>query len=192
MQSCKVAVSICAFGGGDDLYQPIGMSEASLKKVCYVQDFLLLQNGRIDYGEFVAMVLIFSLLADCTADPEYDDFIKCRAMILFFDIDPNTQQVCYAFTFYIITSILTKKLFGIKLWVVLAITRASGLLKKLLVLINYIYGLSNRRIELLCTSSRSFLLEFLVCLSLKCGCVLVAFCLYMFLTKVPLMCLLLL
>ncbi|KAJ1393211.1 hypothetical protein SESBI_35175 [Sesbania bispinosa] len=25
-----------AFGGGDDLYQPIGMSEASLKKVCYV------------------------------------------------------------------------------------------------------------------------------------------------------------
>lgn len=113
-------------------------------------------------------------------------------MILFFDIDPNTQQVCYAFTFYIITSILTKKLFGIKLWVVLAITRASGLLKQLLVLINYIYGLSNRRIELLCTSSRSFLLEFLVCLSLKCGCVLVAFCLYMFLTKVPLMCLLLL
>ncbi|TYI56396.1 hypothetical protein E1A91_D11G207100v1 [Gossypium mustelinum] len=73
MQSCKVAVSTCAFGGGDDLYQPIGMSEASLKKVCYVQDFLLLKNGRIDYGEFVAMVLIFSLLADCTADPEYDD-----------------------------------------------------------------------------------------------------------------------
>ncbi|PPD70692.1 hypothetical protein GOBAR_DD32426 [Gossypium barbadense] len=36
-------------------------------------DFLLLQDGRIDYGEFVAMVLIFSLLADCTADPEYDD-----------------------------------------------------------------------------------------------------------------------
>ncbi|TYI75567.1 hypothetical protein E1A91_D06G014500v1 [Gossypium mustelinum] len=36
MQSCKVAVSTCAFGGGDDLYQPIGMSEASLKKVCYV------------------------------------------------------------------------------------------------------------------------------------------------------------
>ncbi|XP_057427075.1 probable hexosyltransferase MUCI70 [Lotus japonicus] len=36
MQECKVAVSTCAFGGGDDLYQPIGMSEASLKKVCYV------------------------------------------------------------------------------------------------------------------------------------------------------------
>lgn len=33
LQSCKVAVSTCAFGGGDDLYQPIGMSEASLKKV---------------------------------------------------------------------------------------------------------------------------------------------------------------
>ncbi|GMJ15355.1 hypothetical protein like AT5G42660 [Hibiscus trionum] len=36
MQTCKVVVSTCAFGGGDDLYQPIGMSEASVKKVCYV------------------------------------------------------------------------------------------------------------------------------------------------------------
>ncbi|CAI8606396.1 unnamed protein product [Vicia faba] len=36
MQGCKVVVSTCAFGGGDDLYQPIGMSEASLTKVCYV------------------------------------------------------------------------------------------------------------------------------------------------------------
>ncbi|PKA65957.1 hypothetical protein AXF42_Ash010366 [Apostasia shenzhenica] len=36
MQTCKVVVSTCAFGGGDDLYQPIGMSEASLRKVCYV------------------------------------------------------------------------------------------------------------------------------------------------------------
>ncbi|KAF5187115.1 Dna-directed rna polymerase subunit beta [Thalictrum thalictroides] len=36
MQTCKVVVSTCTFGGGDDLYQPIGMSEASLKKVCYV------------------------------------------------------------------------------------------------------------------------------------------------------------
>ncbi|GFY86129.1 DNA-directed RNA polymerase subunit beta [Actinidia rufa] len=36
LQTCKVAVSTCAFGGGDDLYQPIGMSEESLKKVCYV------------------------------------------------------------------------------------------------------------------------------------------------------------
>ncbi|XWS44608.1 hypothetical protein CRYUN_Cryun15aG0062200 [Craigia yunnanensis] len=36
MQTCKVVVSTCAFGGGDDLYQPIGMSEVSLKKVCYV------------------------------------------------------------------------------------------------------------------------------------------------------------
>lgn len=36
MQGCKAVVSTCAFGGGDDLYQPIGMSEASLKKVCYV------------------------------------------------------------------------------------------------------------------------------------------------------------
>ncbi|KAG0500725.1 hypothetical protein HPP92_000797 [Vanilla planifolia] len=36
MQTCKAVVSTCAFGGGDDLYQPIGMTEASLKKVCYV------------------------------------------------------------------------------------------------------------------------------------------------------------
>ncbi|KAJ4831775.1 Exocyst complex component S3A, partial [Turnera subulata] len=36
METCKAVVSTCAFGGGDDLYQPIGMSEASLKKVCYV------------------------------------------------------------------------------------------------------------------------------------------------------------
>ncbi|KDO36060.1 hypothetical protein CISIN_1g025102mg [Citrus sinensis] len=36
MQNCKVVVSTCAFGGGDDLYQPIGMSKASLRKVCYV------------------------------------------------------------------------------------------------------------------------------------------------------------
>lgn len=33
MQSCDIVVSTCAFGGGDDLYQPIGMSEASLRKV---------------------------------------------------------------------------------------------------------------------------------------------------------------
>ncbi|KAK3038168.1 hypothetical protein RJ639_029622 [Escallonia herrerae] len=36
MQTCDVVVSTCAFGGGDDLYQPIGMSESSLRKVCYV------------------------------------------------------------------------------------------------------------------------------------------------------------
>ncbi|KAG8389977.1 hypothetical protein BUALT_Bualt01G0035500 [Buddleja alternifolia] len=36
MGTCKVVVSTCAFGGGDDLYQPIGMSEISLQKVCYV------------------------------------------------------------------------------------------------------------------------------------------------------------
>ncbi|XP_074279281.1 putative hexosyltransferase MUCI70 [Silene latifolia] len=36
MQTCKAVVSTCAFGGGDDLYQPIGMSNASLQKVCYV------------------------------------------------------------------------------------------------------------------------------------------------------------
>ncbi|XP_050387741.1 probable hexosyltransferase MUCI70 [Argentina anserina] len=36
MQSCDIVISTCAFGGGDDLYQPIGMSEASIRKVCYV------------------------------------------------------------------------------------------------------------------------------------------------------------
>ncbi|XWS33079.1 hypothetical protein CRYUN_Cryun22dG0047800 [Craigia yunnanensis] len=36
MQTCKIVVSTCAFGGGDDLYQPIGMLEATFKKVCYV------------------------------------------------------------------------------------------------------------------------------------------------------------
>lgn len=36
LQTCKVVVSTCTFGGGDDLYQPIGMTEASLQKVCYV------------------------------------------------------------------------------------------------------------------------------------------------------------
>ncbi|XP_022941376.1 uncharacterized protein LOC111446685 [Cucurbita moschata] len=36
MHKCSLVVSTCAFGGGDDLYQPIGMSEASLRKVCYV------------------------------------------------------------------------------------------------------------------------------------------------------------
>lgn len=36
MQTCKSVVSTCAFGGGDDLYQPIGMSDTSLQKVCYV------------------------------------------------------------------------------------------------------------------------------------------------------------
>ncbi|XP_019705155.1 probable hexosyltransferase MUCI70 isoform X2 [Elaeis guineensis] len=36
MRTCKAVVSTCAFGGGDDLYQPIGMLEASLEKVCYV------------------------------------------------------------------------------------------------------------------------------------------------------------
>ncbi|KAJ4963314.1 hypothetical protein NE237_023253 [Protea cynaroides] len=36
MQTCKVVISTCAFGGGDDLYQPINMTENSLRKVCYV------------------------------------------------------------------------------------------------------------------------------------------------------------
>ncbi|CAF1947439.1 unnamed protein product [Brassica oleracea var. botrytis] len=33
---CQIVVSACAFGGGDNLDQPIGMSKASTQKVCYV------------------------------------------------------------------------------------------------------------------------------------------------------------
>ncbi|KMZ64596.1 hypothetical protein ZOSMA_35G00530 [Zostera marina] len=36
MKTCQAVVSTCAFGGGDDIYQPIGMTAASLDKVCYV------------------------------------------------------------------------------------------------------------------------------------------------------------
>ncbi|WVZ68836.1 hypothetical protein U9M48_017724 [Paspalum notatum var. saurae] len=36
MRTCKVVVSTCAFGGGDDLYQPIGMDNSSIGRVCYV------------------------------------------------------------------------------------------------------------------------------------------------------------
>lgn len=44
MESCKAVVSTCAFGGGDDLYQPIGMSESSLKKVTFL-GLLMLKSG---------------------------------------------------------------------------------------------------------------------------------------------------
>lgn len=33
MKTCQAVVSTCAFGGGDDIYQPIGMTAASLDKV---------------------------------------------------------------------------------------------------------------------------------------------------------------
>ncbi|XP_062212533.1 probable hexosyltransferase MUCI70 [Phragmites australis] len=36
MRSCSVVVATCAFGGGDDLHQPVGMTEESIRKVCYV------------------------------------------------------------------------------------------------------------------------------------------------------------
>ena len=35
MRTCQVVVSTCAFGGGDNLYQPIGMSNASTQKVLH-------------------------------------------------------------------------------------------------------------------------------------------------------------
>jgi len=40
MTSCEVVVSTCAFGGGDNLYEPIGMSKTSSQKVGH-SDFLL-------------------------------------------------------------------------------------------------------------------------------------------------------
>lgn len=36
LQGCEAVVTTCNFGGGDDLYQPINMTHASLSKVCYV------------------------------------------------------------------------------------------------------------------------------------------------------------
>ncbi|KAL2634534.1 hypothetical protein R1flu_006013 [Riccia fluitans] len=36
MDGCTIVVVTCTFGGGDDLYQPIGMTKSSLSKVCYV------------------------------------------------------------------------------------------------------------------------------------------------------------
>lgn len=33
MRSCEVVVATCAFGGGDDLHQPIGMTKNSIRKV---------------------------------------------------------------------------------------------------------------------------------------------------------------
>ncbi|KAL8029939.1 hypothetical protein ABFX02_14G255200 [Erythranthe guttata] len=60
MNTCKVVVSTCAFGGGDDLYQPIGMFETSLQKVCYVAfwDEITLatqeaQGNKVDESRFI-------------------------------------------------------------------------------------------------------------------------------------------
>ncbi|KAG4161383.1 hypothetical protein ERO13_D01G051366v2 [Gossypium hirsutum] len=63
MQSCKVAVSTCAFGGGDDLYQPIGMSEASLKNI--VQQ---IQNMMTHDKSDREMVLVCRMLQDGLLD----------------------------------------------------------------------------------------------------------------------------
>lgn len=35
LSSCEAVVTTCNFGGGDDIYQPINMTQASLSKVCY-------------------------------------------------------------------------------------------------------------------------------------------------------------
>lgn len=36
MSTCRVVVITCTFGGGDNLYQPIGFMNATVSKVCYV------------------------------------------------------------------------------------------------------------------------------------------------------------
>ncbi|XP_051149828.1 probable hexosyltransferase MUCI70 [Andrographis paniculata] len=60
MSTCKVVVSTCAFGGGDDLYQPIGMSDTSSQKVCFVAfwDEITLatqeaEGNKVDDNHFV-------------------------------------------------------------------------------------------------------------------------------------------
>lgn len=53
MQACYAVVSTCTFGGGDDLYQPIGMVEESLSKVhsvsetFFAPDFLWTCGGTV-------------------------------------------------------------------------------------------------------------------------------------------------
>jgi len=39
IRACKVVVSTCAFGGGDDLYQPIGMANSSIGRVLHPPRF---------------------------------------------------------------------------------------------------------------------------------------------------------
>ena len=50
MRSCQIVVSTCAFGGGDNLYQLIGMSKASTQKVCHsdsLELFLFLNTSLV-------------------------------------------------------------------------------------------------------------------------------------------------
>lgn len=58
MHKCEVVVSTCAFGGGDDLYQPIGMSELSLQKVITPRNHVLL-NVRL-LLEFSFNIIVFN------------------------------------------------------------------------------------------------------------------------------------
>jgi hypothetical protein len=51
MRACKVVVSTCAFGGGDDLYQPIGMANSSIGKVFQPPKFSEM-NIRVNFLVF--------------------------------------------------------------------------------------------------------------------------------------------
>ncbi|XP_024959784.1 uncharacterized protein LOC112500516 [Cynara cardunculus var. scolymus] len=60
METCQIVVSTCTFGGGYDLYQPIGMSKETIRKVCYAafwDEFTLktkeLEGSHIDNDHMI-------------------------------------------------------------------------------------------------------------------------------------------
>jgi hypothetical protein len=55
MRACKVVVSTCAFGGGDDLYQPIGMANSSIGRVLHSPLFSEL-NVRVSHHLMIIQV----------------------------------------------------------------------------------------------------------------------------------------
>jgi hypothetical protein len=65
MRSCEVVVAICAFGGGDDLHQQIGMTEKSTRKVfilllLVVNSLQLLSSFLIDVCHFSRFAMLLS------------------------------------------------------------------------------------------------------------------------------------
>jgi hypothetical protein len=65
MRSCVVVVTTCAFGGGDDLHQPIGMTENSISKVFMllvldVNSLQLLSCFLIDAYHFSRFAMLLS------------------------------------------------------------------------------------------------------------------------------------
>jgi hypothetical protein len=65
MRSCVVVIATCAFGGGDDLHQPIGMTEKSTRKAFIlllfdVNNLQLLSSFLIDACHFSRFVMLLS------------------------------------------------------------------------------------------------------------------------------------